>query len=180
MRYPSKSLADPYFRCEKPIMARACVGLGSNLADRRQNLDDAVRRLGRLDAVRVLRVSSYHQTAPVGGPPQGDFLNAAVQLETTLPPLALLCRCLEVEAEMGRQRDVRWGPRVIDIDMLLYGDEVIESPGLVLPHPRMHERLFVLDPLVELAPDLVHPRLGKTVRQLRQELAANAPAGGKS
>jgi len=117
--------------------------------------------------VRVVRVSSAIETAPVGGPPgQGPYLNAAAEVATHLPPRALLARLLETERSLGRERREKNGPRTIDLDLLLYDDVVLDEPGLTLPHPRMHERRFVLSPLSEIAPDVVHPRLRKTIRRL--------------
>jgi 2-amino-4-hydroxy-6-hydroxymethyldihydropteridine diphosphokinase len=143
------------------------LGLGSNLGDRQAALEEALRRLqGR--GVRTVRRSSIWQTEPVGGPPQGWFLNAVVAAETALGPEALLEACLETEREMGRVRAEKNGPRLVDVDILFFGRERHEGPGLVIPHPRLHERRFVLEPLHELAPDLRHPVLGLTVSELRE------------
>lgn len=114
----------------------------------------------------ILRVSTLIETKPVGGPPQGNFLNGVVEIETTLTPRDLLKRLQEIEESLGRVRAERWGPRTIDLDILLYGDQVIHEPDLVIPHPLMHERRFVLQPLAQLAPDLRHPVLGKTVAEM--------------
>jgi 2-amino-4-hydroxy-6-hydroxymethyldihydropteridine diphosphokinase len=141
------------------------VGLGSNLGDREAALEEAVLRLRGLGFETRLRSSTW-LTEPVGGPPQGWFLNAVVGGETALPPRALLAACLEAEAAMGRTRAVRNGPRTIDLDVLLYGDLRVDEPGLTIPHPRMHERRFVLAPLAEIAPSLRHPVLGLTVEEL--------------
>ena len=103
--------------------------------------------------VRVLRTSRVYETEPVGGPPQPAYLNAVAEVETALDPRALLEACLAVEDDLGRVRTERWGPRTIDVDVLVYGDEVVEEPGLQIPHPRMHERAFVLVPLLELCHD---------------------------
>jgi 2-amino-4-hydroxy-6-hydroxymethyldihydropteridine diphosphokinase len=141
------------------------LGLGSNLGDREAAIDDALARLaGRGVSVRAR--SSTWLTEPVGGPPQGWFLNAAVGVETRLEPAALLDAALAVEHEMGRVRAERNGPRTIDVDLLLFGDRRIDAPGLTVPHPRLHERRFVLAPLAEIAPLLVHPTLGLTIAAL--------------
>ncbi|MCH8814498.1 MAG: 2-amino-4-hydroxy-6-hydroxymethyldihydropteridine diphosphokinase [Chloroflexi bacterium] len=139
------------------------LGLGSNLGDRRANLQTALRLLERVGLVR--RVSSLYETVPVG-PEQPMFYNAACECETDLPPRELL-RCVqEVEQEMGRPRDdERWGPRLIDIDILLYGDEVIDEDGLAIPHAEMRNRSFVLVPLAEIAPEVRHPA-GEAVASL--------------
>ena len=143
------------------------LGLGSNLGDRQAALEEAQRRLEGL-GVHTTRRSSTWQTEPVGGPPQGWFLNAVVAGETSLGPEELLQACLDTEREMGRVRAEKNGPRLIDVDILLFGEMRCEGPGLVIPHPRLHERLFVLEPLHEIAPTLRHPVLGLTVAELRE------------
>ena len=146
----------------------AAIALGSNLesrfGDRRANLLEAVRRVGELGEVRS--VSSFYDTEPVGFVAQPRFLNGAMLLETALEPLTLMRGLLAVEQAMGRVRGVTKGPRVIDLDLLLYGDVVMKSEELTLPHPEMQERRFVLEPLVEIAPGMVHPVLGITVEEL--------------
>jgi 2-amino-4-hydroxy-6-hydroxymethyldihydropteridine diphosphokinase len=148
-------------------MPRATVflGLGSNLGDREAHLRRALARLAE-EGVSIRALSSLFETEPVGGPPQGWFLNAVARGETEQAPEGLLAACLAVEAAQGRVRDERNGPRTVDLDILFYGDLVIERPSLVIPHPRLGERRFVLEPLAELAPDLRHPVSGLTVRDL--------------
>lgn len=131
----------------------AYLGLGSNLADRLENLQRAVDLLDEHEGLHLLRSSRVYETEPVGGPEQPDFLNAVIEVDTERSPRELLGACLEVEVAMGRIREERWGPRPIDVDLLTYGDLVLDEPDLVLPHPRMHERAFVLVPLTELCPD---------------------------
>jgi 2-amino-4-hydroxy-6-hydroxymethyldihydropteridine diphosphokinase len=135
-------------------VVRAFIGLGSNLGDRLENLRAAVAALRTSDGIDVRRPSSVYDTDPVG-PSQPDFLNAVLEIETTLPAVDLLARLKAIEAELGRERGERWGPRVIDLDLLLYGDQAIETDALNVPHPEMYERAFVLVPLGELAPELV-------------------------
>lgn len=151
-------------------MPRAYLGLGSNVGDKRRNLDEARRQLEGSPGISVLKVSSYRKTEPVGGPPQDNFLNAAMEIETTLAPEELLKRCLEIEAAMGRRRQVHWGPRIMDIDILIYDKLVLDSPTLKIPHPLMHLRRFVLEPLSEFAPDMLHPAKNKTMLQLLRDL----------
>ncbi len=135
-------------------MAWAAVGLGSNLGDRRARLSAAVRRLGA--AGTVVAVSSLYETAPIGGPSQGPFLNAVAVVDTGLTPRALLDHCLSVEREAGRRRRIRWGPRSLDLDLLLY-DRVVAEPGLQVPHPRLAARRFALEPLAEAWPEAALP-----------------------
>jgi 2-amino-4-hydroxy-6-hydroxymethyldihydropteridine diphosphokinase len=142
------------------------LGLGSNVGDRDENLGRGLELLeGR--GFRVTASSAVYETEPVGGPPQGPFLNMVARGETLLTPEELLAACLRTERDLGRVRDVPLGPRTLDIDVLLYGDLVRDSPDPVLPHPRLHERLFVLVPLAEVGPRALHPRLGLTAAELR-------------
>ncbi len=141
------------------------LGLGSNLGDREATVAEALRRLGERGFETRLRSSDW-LTEPVGGPPQGWFLNLVVGGETALAPEPLLAACLGVERELGRVRALRNGPRTIDVDILLHGAQRVDLPGLVIPHPRLHERRFVLAPLAEIAPGLVHPVFGETVATL--------------
>ena len=152
---------------------RAFVGLGANLGDRARAIREAVRQLAAAPGVRVVACSSLYETAPVGGQVQPDYLNAACELRTSLTPRELLEAALAIERAMGRKRSVRWGPRVIDIDVLLCDALKIDEPDLVVPHPRMHQRRFVLEPMVEIAPRMKHPKFGNSMR----ELLAAAPAG---
>src|SRR2546430_1999952 len=143
-------------------MARAFIGLGSNLGDRESTLRAAVGRLGSLPETEVLAVSTFRNTEPVGDVHQPRFLNGAVELDTGLSPRMLLGALLELERGFGRDRSASRpsGPRTLDLDLLLYEDETLEEPGLELPHPRLHERAFVLEPLVELDPELEVPGRG--------------------
>ena len=141
------------------------LGLGSNLGDREAAIAAALARLAER-GFRTARRSSLWLTEPVGGPPQGWFLNLVAEGETALAPDEILAACLATERDLGRVRRERNGPRTIDVDVLFYADRVIERPGLVVPHPRLHERRFVLEPLAEIAPRFVHPALGLTVGEL--------------
>jgi 2-amino-4-hydroxy-6-hydroxymethyldihydropteridine diphosphokinase len=150
----------------------AYIGLGSNLGPRRKTLRRALAALDERADARVRRVSRFIETDPVGGPPQGRFLNAAAELETDLPPGGLLAVLQQVEEQFGRERGTRWGPRTLDLDILLYDDAVVDEPDLKIPHPLMQERRFVLEPLCQIAPELVHPVLNKTVADLLSALDA--------
>ncbi|MCM8774930.1 MAG: 2-amino-4-hydroxy-6-hydroxymethyldihydropteridine diphosphokinase, partial [Candidatus Omnitrophica bacterium] len=148
----------------------AFIGVGSNLGDRKATIDSARQMLGRMPGVKMLRSSVIHETEPVGGPPQGPYLNAVWEVETTLSAGELLDRFFQIEKKFNRFRTQRNAPRTLDLDLLFYGDSIIQQKGLTVPHPRLHERLFVLVPLMELAPDWVHPILNKTVRELIADL----------
>jgi len=149
----------------------AIIGLGTNLGDREANLDQAITALQAMPHVRVWTVSDYYETAPVGGPPgQGPFLNAAVLAEPVLDPLSLLELLHRVEAKFGRERTERWGPRTIDLDLLLYGEEVRQSPEITLPHPRLAFRRFALVPAAEVAPWSIDPLTGLTVNEMLNNL----------
>jgi 2-amino-4-hydroxy-6-hydroxymethyldihydropteridine diphosphokinase len=151
----------------------AYLSLGSNLGDREANLREAIRRLGDT-AGQVTSISSLYETEPREFTAQSWFINCAVELHTQLPPRALLDAVLAVERAMGRER-IEWkGPRNIDIDILLYAGAIIDLPGLRIPHPAMHERRFVLEPLFEIAPDAFHPVLLRSVRALLGALPAEA------
>ena len=145
-------------------MARAYLGLGSNVGNRRQHIDYAVRAISRFGT--VLARSPIIETEPVDCPSGGLFLNACVCLETTLDPRELLAAAMRIERARGRRRATRNEPRVIDIDLLLVDDNEIQDAELTLPHPRMHERQFVLEPMMAIAPGIVHPSLGRPVREL--------------
>ena len=136
-------------------MVRAAIGLGSNLGDRARHIADAVAALAETGS--LVRVSSLYETAPVGGPRQGRYLNSVVVLDTKLSPERLLQRCLEIERNQGRERREQWGPRTLDLDVLLYGDLTVSGESLTIPHPRMTQRRFVLEPLLEVWPDAPLP-----------------------
>lgn len=148
-----------------PAMQTAYLSLGSNLGDRLANLEAGLAGLEKA-GMRCGRSSSLYQTEPVGFLDQPWFVNIAVSVATCLPPGEMLRRCLEIERARGRTRSRRNGPRTLDIDILLVGSLVMEEPGLIIPHPRMAQRRFVLEPLAEIAPEVYHPVLRKTIRSL--------------
>jgi 2-amino-4-hydroxy-6-hydroxymethyldihydropteridine diphosphokinase len=146
------------------------LGLGSNVSDRIGMIARAVARLGREGDVVVRRLSSMYETKPWGRREQRDFVNAVAEVDTHLSPQDLLRKVKGIERDLGRGRSARWGPRRIDIDILLYGSEVVAEENLRIPHPYICERAFVLAPLVEIAPDLVHPATGRCVRGYLEDI----------
>jgi 2-amino-4-hydroxy-6-hydroxymethyldihydropteridine diphosphokinase len=150
---------------------RCLVALGSNLGDRLENLRAGVTGIDDASGIDVVAVSALYETAPVGGPDgQGPFLNAALAADTTLDAADLLALLHRIEGERERRRNVHWGPRTLDLDLLVYGDLVTDAAALHVPHPRMHERRFVMVPVCDVAPELVHPRLGRTMSDLLARL----------
>lgn len=149
------------------------VGLGSNLGDRRRTIEAAVAHTRALTATRVVATSALVETAPVGDVPQGPYLNGAMRVETGLTPAALMTSLLAIEAELGRVRRERWGPRTIDLDLLWIDGLVVSEGSLSVPHPRLHERAFALAPLVEVAPDARDPRDGRLYRDVLSALATS-------
>lgn len=158
--------------CFNPaVETDAYIALGSNLGDRELNLLRAVAEIGRLPSAKVTGLSPFYETSPVGVTDQPFFCNAVLRLATGQPPLELLHGLQRIENEVFRRsRDRHWGPRTMDLDLLLYGDCVMESAELTLPHPRLAERRFVLQPLCDLAPQLAHPLLGRSMAQLLASL----------
>lgn len=146
------------------------LGIGSNLGDRYANIRAAVELMGKIDGLKVKGISSLYETEPCGGPPQGKFLNGVIEVETQLSPRELLEKLKEIERRLGRVKTVANGPRTIDLDILLYQDLVVDEEDLKIPHPRVTQRRFALEPLAELNPDLIHPISNKKVAQLLREV----------
>ncbi len=142
------------------------LSLGSNLGDRQQTIISAIEQLADHAAIANVIVSNLYITKPFGLANQRDYINCAVRLETSLSPKELLADIQHIELSLGRKREIKWGPRTIDIDILFYGDYIIQELDLIIPHPEMHKRAFVLKPLAELCPDLIHAVLKRTVRSL--------------
>jgi 2-amino-4-hydroxy-6-hydroxymethyldihydropteridine diphosphokinase len=155
-------------------MAKAYIGIGSNIGDRRANCEKAVSLLKKTDGIELVALSSMYDTKPVGGPPQEDYLNGVIEVETRMSPGDLFNILKNIEKEMGREdRPSKDHPRIIDLDVLMYGKLVLDEEDLVIPHPRMHERAFVLRGFEEIAPEEIHPVLGKTVSELYGSLKAS-------
>ncbi|MGB3299987.1 MAG: 2-amino-4-hydroxy-6-hydroxymethyldihydropteridine diphosphokinase [Phormidesmis sp.] len=154
---------------------QAAIALGGNLGDSQRILSEAMEVIGKTNGIRMIARSPLYKTAPVG-PPQPDYLNACLAVETGLSARSLLHQLLAIENQFGRVRHERWGARSLDLDLLLFGDQIIDLPGLTVPHPRLHERAFVLVPLMDVAPHIVpewsHPIFGKTIAQLSADLLA--------
>lgn len=147
-------------------MTDVFLGLGSNVGDRENQLKEAIRLLDEQSGIKVVKVSSFYETEPVGYVDQPDFLNLCVEIQTELSPKAVLERGLAIEQQLHRVRKERWGPRTLDIDILLYGDRIIEEQDLTIPHPRMTERAFVLIPLQEIAPNKIEPRTQTKIKDI--------------
>jgi 2-amino-4-hydroxy-6-hydroxymethyldihydropteridine diphosphokinase len=158
------------------VVDRAYLGIGSNVGDRLANLVRAVELLDGEAGIAARRTSRVWETDPVGGPPQPDFLNAVIEVETDRSPRDLLAACHRVESALGRVRETRWGPRTIDLDILLFDDLAVDETDLTIPHPRMIDRAFVLMPLLELQPDVRFPD-GRRLADVR--LGPNASAGAR-
>ncbi len=154
----------------------AFIGLGANLGDPRRQLEKALARLAEAEEVEVQKVSTFYRSPPLGPPNQPDYVNAVAQVRTRLSPEELVRLLLQIERELGRTRGERWGPRLIDLDLLLYGEEEMTTSTLTLPHPEMAKRAFVLVPLAEVAPEAWHPSLRKNAAQLLAELKPAARA----
>ena len=147
-------------------MATAYLSLGSNSGDRLQFLKGAIRKIEESHKISIKKASSVYETQPVGYINQGWFLNLVLEVQTSFDPLPLLEHLLAIEDQMGRKREAKWGPRNIDVDLLLYDNQLVHSDRLIIPHPQMHKRRFVLIPLAEIAPQLLHPLLKKSAPQL--------------
>ena len=147
-------------------MVQAYLGLGSNIGDRKQQLLKAIDLIGNIKGIKVTKQSSIYETAPIGYTDQPNFLNLCLEIESELSPQQLLKHCLDIEQQLHRVREIRWGPRTLDIDILLYSDNIIETDNLSIPHPRMQERAFVLIPLNDIASDKKDPRLNQKIHDL--------------
>ena len=151
-------------------MHAAYIGFGSNIGDRLKHIQNAIHILSKMEEITLQKISSIYKTDPVGYEAQAQFLNGAAAIQTSLSPLSLLHTLKNIETTVGRQHRIRWGPREIDLDILIYGDLCLQTEKLVVPHPEMHLRRFVLAPLAEIAPDVVHPVFQKTIQTLLERL----------
>ena len=154
------------------------LSLGSNMGDKRENLLEAIKRVGELENTEVVKSSTILETEPFGYIEQDNFLNACLEVKTLLTPQEFLSSILKIELDMGRVREIKWGPRVIDIDILFYDDEIIQEDNLAVPHPWICEREFVLEPLSEIAPNYVHPLERKTIMMLARKLKESGKVNG--
>ena len=152
-------------------MSIVYLGIGSNIGDKQANCEHAVHRLNSIDGMKVAVMSTFYRTKPVGGPPQEDYINGVVGVKTGFSPQECLCACKQIETDLERKKSAKDHPRIIDIDILLYEDVILRTNDLTIPHPRMHERYFVLRGFSEIAPDAVHPALGKTILELYEEVS---------
>lgn len=156
----------------------AYIALGSNLGDRLRSMQEAVRHLSAAEGIRISGMASLYETDPLATPTwQPPFLNSVARAETALSPEVLMAELLQIETRMGRTRESHLAPRVIDLDLLFYGDFVVDTAALTIPHPRLHERRFVLEPLAEVNPGLVHPVLGRTMTELNAQLKSESSQG---
>lgn len=151
-------------------MSIAYIGIGSNLGDRGENVETAICRMRLEKELKVLRISSIYESDPLGVTDQPQFLNGVVEVETSLPPRDLLRRLLVLETHLGRKRSIQGGPRIMDLDLLLYDKVVMREGDLTLPHPEMHRRKFVLLPLLELVPEITHPQLKRPLKEFLRSL----------
>jgi len=148
----------------------AYIGFGSNIGDRLAHIQNAIHAVSKTEEITLHKISSVYKTDPVGYEAQAAFLNGVAAIQTSLPPLSLLHTLKNIETAIGRRHRIRWGPREIDLDILIYGDLCLQTEKLIIPHPEMHRRRFVLAPLAEIAPDLVHPVLKKSIQTLLARL----------
>ena len=151
-------------------MSLAYIGFGSNIGDRLAHIQNAIHALSKTEGITLKKISSVYKTDPVGYEAQAQFLNGVAAIQTNLPPLSLLHTLKNIETTIGRQHRIRWGPREIDLDILIYGDLCSQTEKLVIPHPEMHRRRFVLVPLAEIAPNIVHPVFQETIQILLDSL----------
>lgn len=151
-------------------MTKIYAGLGSNLGNKRENILSAIDRIDACDGICVKEKSGFYNTTPVGGSPQPDYVNCVIGLETEIEPQTLLEVFKKIEIGLGRKPGMRWGPRVVDLDIILFGDRIVNDHNLKIPHERMHERAFVLEPLSEISPDTKHPVSGTSISELLEKL----------
>lgn len=154
-------------------MSTIYIGLGSNLGNKKENIQQALKLLNEIEGISVIKISSFYETEPVGYEDQDWFINAVVQIETLFPPQELLKIFKNIEQKLGREKSLRWGPRKIDLDILFYDNIIYKTDDLEIPHPRLHERAFVLVPLAEIDKELMHPVYNKSISDLLSELDMN-------